>query len=309
MGLVSRLVETGAESLTRSIGVREISRPGDLCDVVSLGLTPPEAKRLQARVQKAVGAARARDHAALRPVRAHGGARCHAKHSRLRRVATLFGKVGGGLPGSPARTTVAARRGAGGPRVAARHLNRISCKRTCPRLCPAASQAACWPACRRSRPGRAARPCAAAPCRPTAPSPLRCPQRCAQGERRPLVGAGPQFGAVMGRGSVAPQSLGSPAQVMAAVGQASAGELEAGVGAQVVEVVGILVAASDGEHTGSQDGGDVVRHEQRIARIGNPLCRPVGDSQAAFGGGQQHDAAAGGDPVAIKIGRRLSCNL
>lgn len=76
----------------------------------------------------------------------------------------------------------------------------------------------------------------------------------------------------MGRGSVAPQSLGSPAQVMVAVGQASAGELEAGGGAQVVEVVGILVAASDGEHAGSQDVGDAVRHEQRIARIGNQPC-------------------------------------
>ena len=92
---------------------------------------------------------------------------------------------------------------------------------------------------------------------------------------------------------------------MAAVGQASAGELEVGVGAEMVEVVGILVAAGDGEHAGTQDVGDAVRHEQGIAVIGNQPCQPVSDSQAALGGGQQHDAAVRGDPATVKGGSNL----
>ncbi len=87
---------------------------------------------------------------------------------------------------------------------------------------------------------------------------------------------------------------------MAAVRQASAGELEAGVGAQMVEVVGILVAASDGEHAGAQDVGHAVRHQGRIARIGDQPRQPVSDPQAPLGSRQQHDAAIGGDPATIK---------
>ena len=70
----------------------------------------------------------------------------------------------------------------------------------------------------------------------------------------------------------------------------------------MIEVVGILVAAGDGEHAGAQDVGDAVRHEQGIARIGNQPCQPVGDPQAALGGGQQHDAAIGREASAVKVG-------
>ena len=90
------------------------------------------------------------------------------------------------------------------------------------------------------------------------------------------------------------------AQITAAVRQAAAGELEAGVGAQMIEVVGILVAAGDGEHAGAQDIGDAVRHEQRIARVGDQARQPVRDPQAALGGGQQHDAAIGGDATTVE---------
>jgi hypothetical protein len=44
----------------------------------------------------------------------------------------------------------------------------------------------------------------------------------------------------------------------------------------MVEVVGVLVAAGDGEHAGAQDVGDAVRHEQGIARIGNQACQVIG---------------------------------
>ncbi len=70
----------------------------------------------------------------------------------------------------------------------------------------------------------------------------------------------------------------------------------------MVEVVGVLVAAGDGEHAGAQDVGDAVRHEQGIARIGNQACQPIGDPQTALGGGQQHDAGIGGKASAVEVG-------
>src|SRR5919205_4238603 len=98
MGLVLQLVETQADSRTRSVDVMEISRTNDLRDLANLGLTLPEAKQLLARVQQAVAAAQARDHAALRPACARCGARCQVKDWRARPGATPFGQGGGGLP-------------------------------------------------------------------------------------------------------------------------------------------------------------------------------------------------------------------
>jgi len=71
----------------------EISRPNDLRDIGSLGLTLPEAKQLLARVQQAVVAAQARDHAGLRPHCTACGGSCHVKDWRPHQVATLFGEV------------------------------------------------------------------------------------------------------------------------------------------------------------------------------------------------------------------------
>ena len=88
---------------------------------------------------------------------------------------------------------------------------------------------------------------------------------------------------------------------MAAVGQAAAGELEAGIGAQMIKIIGVLVAASDGEHAGAQNIGDAVRHEQWIARISNQTCQPISDPQTALGSGQQHDAAVRGEASAVKV--------
>ena len=70
----------------------------------------------------------------------------------------------------------------------------------------------------------------------------------------------------------------------------------------MIEVVGILVAAGDGEHAGAQDVGDAVRHQQRIARIGDHRRQPVGDPETPLGRGQQHHAAVGGDAPAIEGG-------
>src|ERR687883_1754872 len=93
MGWVLRLVETGTDNRAQSVDVMEISRPNDLRDLASLGLTLSEAKQLLARVQRAVVAAQARDHAGLRPDCAACGGRCHAKDWRPHRIATVFGGV------------------------------------------------------------------------------------------------------------------------------------------------------------------------------------------------------------------------
>src|SRR5215213_5363613 len=98
MGLVSQLVEARADGQARSVEVMEISRPGDLRDVANLGLTLSEAKQLLARVQQAMVAAQACDHAALRPECAGCGGRCQVKDWRSRRIATLLGAVAVWLP-------------------------------------------------------------------------------------------------------------------------------------------------------------------------------------------------------------------
>src|SRR4051812_49806788 len=101
MGWVLRLVETGTDTRARSVDVMEISRPDDLRDLASLGLTLSEAKQLLARVQQAVVAAQARDHAGLRPDCAACGGGCHAQDWRPPPNATVFGGGGGRVPPLP----------------------------------------------------------------------------------------------------------------------------------------------------------------------------------------------------------------
>jgi hypothetical protein len=98
MGLVLQLVETGADTRGRGIDVLELDRPRDLRDTANLGLTLLEAKQLLARVQQAVVAVQARDHAALRPECSRCGARCHVKDWRPRQIATLLGEAAVRLP-------------------------------------------------------------------------------------------------------------------------------------------------------------------------------------------------------------------
>jgi hypothetical protein len=85
-------------TLGGGIDVLELDRPRDLRDIANLGLTLSEAKRLLTRVQQAVVAMQARDHAALRPECSTCEARCHVKDWRSRQVATLFGTVAVRLP-------------------------------------------------------------------------------------------------------------------------------------------------------------------------------------------------------------------
>ena len=103
MGLVPQLVEARAGSKAHCLDVLELSRPGGLRDIASLGLMLPEAKHLLACAQQAVVAVQARDHAALRPECAGCGGRCQVKDWRSRQVATLFGPVAVRLPRSRRR--------------------------------------------------------------------------------------------------------------------------------------------------------------------------------------------------------------
>jgi hypothetical protein len=70
----------------------------------------------------------------------------------------------------------------------------------------------------------------------------------------------------------------------------------------MIEIVGILVAAGNGEHAGAQDVGDTVRDEQRIARVGNQLREMLGHPQAALGACQQHDPGVRSDASAVESG-------
>ena len=98
MGLVLQLVERGAGTRGCEVDLLEIDQPRDMRDIANLGLTLPEAKQILARVQQAVVAAQACDHASLRPGCSNCGARCHVKDWQLRQVATLFGMVTVRLP-------------------------------------------------------------------------------------------------------------------------------------------------------------------------------------------------------------------
>jgi len=44
-----------------------------------------------------------------------------------------------------------------------------------------------------------------------------------------------------------------------------------------------------------------VRHEQGVARVGDQAGEAIGDPQTALGGGQQHDAALGGEASAVEV--------
>jgi hypothetical protein len=93
MAWVLRLIETGADGQGRSTDVLEIGRPDTLHDIADLGLRLPEAKQLLARVQRALVAAQARDHAAIRPDCSSCGGRCQVKDWRSHQIATPFGGV------------------------------------------------------------------------------------------------------------------------------------------------------------------------------------------------------------------------
>ena len=98
MGWVVRLVETRPAGPERSLDVLELGQLRDLRDIADLGMTSAEARQLLSRVQQAVIAAQAQDHAVHRPACSSCDGRCHVKDWRLHQVATLFGTSSVRLP-------------------------------------------------------------------------------------------------------------------------------------------------------------------------------------------------------------------
>ncbi len=91
-------------------------------------------------------------------------------------------------------------------------------------------------------------------------------------------------------------------QVRAGVGQPSAGKLERRIGAQEIQIVGILIAAGDGEDAGADHVGAGMADARWIAMVGKAARQPVGDAKTLLGHRQQHHAAIGCEAAAVKIG-------
>src|SRR3954463_13175830 len=158
MGWVLRLVETGVEGPLGSVDVLEIDRPGNLDDLVDLGLRLPDGKQLLSQVQQAVVAAQCRDHAGR-----HVGPAVPPAGSKI--------IVPAGLPPCSAWSRFACRAsavpavgpirlGLNGRRSAARLPSSTRSGRSFPPSCPTVLQPACSNSCSRSMPGPIPKPCA-----------------------------------------------------------------------------------------------------------------------------------------------------
>src|SRR5271166_153369 len=132
MRWVLQLVEMGTDSRSRSVDVMEISRPNDLGDIANLGLTLPEAKQVLARVQQAVVAAQARDHAVPRPDCSTCGGRCHVKDCGFIRSRPCSARWRCGSRGFAAPAAVAPRLVSAGHCIVGRRRNWTSCERIFP---------------------------------------------------------------------------------------------------------------------------------------------------------------------------------
>ena len=79
MAWIVKLVSIGAAGAERSTEVMRITRPDDLTDLATLGLTLAEGKQLLAGVQQELVAAQARRHAVRRPACRSCSTTCRVK--------------------------------------------------------------------------------------------------------------------------------------------------------------------------------------------------------------------------------------
>ena len=93
MAWIVRLVSLGTDGAEHSTDVLRITRPSDLTDLASLGLTLADSKQLLAGLQQAIVAAQARLHAVRRPECRGCGTACRVKDYRQHAITTLFGQV------------------------------------------------------------------------------------------------------------------------------------------------------------------------------------------------------------------------
>ena len=87
MGWILRLVETGPDITADGVDLIEIDRPTGLAEIANLGLTLSEAKQVLARMQRALVAAQAHDHAVQRPGCSSCNGICHIKDWRPHQIA------------------------------------------------------------------------------------------------------------------------------------------------------------------------------------------------------------------------------
>src|SRR3954464_7813503 len=95
------------------------------------------------------------------------------------------------------------------------------------------------------------------------------------------------------------------ARVPARIRQTAARQLERWIEAQPIEVVGVFVAAGNGEDASAQDIGQQMSGPVRIASVRDRLSEPLGNAEPTIGLGEQHHPAIGTDPPAVKGGRDL----
>ena len=71
------------------------------------------------------------------------------------------------------------------------------------------------------------------------------------------------------------------------------------------EIVGVLVAAGDGQNAGPQNVAEPVNDTHRIAPVGNDRRQLLANPKTAFGLGQNHHTAIRSDPPAVERGGDL----
>ncbi len=98
MRWVLRLIETSMPSGVAGVDVMEVSRPDGASNIDDLGLTLSKARRLLARMQKAIVAAQTGDLAVRRPECPSCGGRGHVNGRRRHLLATPFGQATVQLP-------------------------------------------------------------------------------------------------------------------------------------------------------------------------------------------------------------------
>jgi len=83
------------------------------------------------------------------------------------------------------------------------------------------------------------------------------------------------------------------------------GELEGGIAAQMIEVIGIFVAAGNGQYASAQDVGKHMNNPRRVAPVGDLRSKPLGDPKASLRQSQEHRTAVGTDAATIERGGDL----
>jgi Transposase DDE domain len=95
---IVRLVKIGADGEGRFADIMKISRPDDLDDIATLGLTVADGKQVLAGLQQEIVAAQARSQSVRRPDCRNCSGICHVKDYRNHAVATHLGQVTVRLP-------------------------------------------------------------------------------------------------------------------------------------------------------------------------------------------------------------------